>query len=258
MDNSVGSITSTTSYSESWGHDSFVSAATTGTGNENVGPLKRQYSRRSSLSSYHRNTKEVDRRSALMNQKSTKSSQSCRELLSSSRCDFRSALAATKNRKNSSKTLAAALDEEDATAVSSSPTLLDCSTVLKLQESWNKIKQQNDYQATLAECLIRNMMVGHSDTRASLGLQSFRSDRFEVLSQVLTEPIDTIVNLAGPSLPDEDLQYLRLIWVSEGVNAQRVGEVLVDSIRDVVGEDAFTRDLEKVWNVTVINVLRDW
>ena len=75
---------------------------------------------------------------------------------------------------------------------------------------------------------------------------------------VLTEPIDAIVNLAGPTLPEEDLEYLRRIWISEGVNAQRVGEVLVDSLCDLVGGEAFPKDLETAWNVAVITIIRDW
>eukprot|EP00977_Amphora_coffeiformis_P004256 scaffold898_cov168-Amphora_coffeaeformis.AAC.1 len=192
LDNSAGSITSTGSYSESWGQDCFISATT---GNEKVGSLKSQYSRRSSLGSY-RNTKSDERRSELLNQTIIKSSQSCRGIVSSSRSS-RPTLATAKNRKHlrPCNDIFSALHEEDTTTVAS----LDCSTIFKLQESWKNIKKNGDYQATLAECLIRKMM---------------------------------------------------------GVNAQRVGEVLVESIRDLVSEDAFSEDLEKAWNATVINVIR--
>ena len=131
-----------------------------------------------------------------------------------------------------------------------------CKHVVRLQESWRRLKEEQVSETDIGKNIITRLI--ESASKAPQNESIFEPDDIENLAMLLVETIDAIVIQAGPTLFEEDFESVRMSLDQTGVDSCQVAEVLLEGLRDSSKEDTFSDNTVRAWQCTVVDLLFDW
>ena len=109
-----------------------------------------------------------------------------------------------------------------------------------------------DYKQRLGEQIIFKLIEQEPESaRTKMRLESFFSDRFTELCQVLCETIDMVATLLGPDLDEAGPELARLgqRCREEGISTHDLGNAVSEAVDKLLGDDV-TPDMVKAWKIT--------
>jgi hypothetical protein len=125
------------------------------------------------------------------------------------------------------------------------PIALPSKKILIVQSSWSVIQHLPNYQDAVAEAVLVHMVQSDASVRQRLALPSFRSERFEEMTVILTSVLDDIVGILAPDLEVHDLRSYSQQWRDEGLRAAEVNKALVPALQSLVELSSYQVD---AWN----------
>lgn len=136
--------------------------------------------------------------------------------------------------------------------------MVDCNTTVSVSNTWASVRRIENYQQRLGEQIILKFIeLDPLAARMNLRLESFFSDRFNELCQVLCETIDMIVTLLGPELDEAGAELAQCgeTCRAQGIVTDRLGEAVSTAIDKLLGPEEITPDMVKAWRI-VFDALR--
>ena len=125
---------------------------------------------------------------------------------------------------------------------------LDFKNIMKLQKSWETIKDAVD-SATLGEHIVLNMMQLDPKTREKLNIDSPRSEKCQGIATAIIETIDCLIFLLGPDFDHEDVADSVENLTREGVAVDVLAKALPQAVLECA--DSLSTTEQKVWRETM-------
>jgi hypothetical protein len=141
----------------------------------------------------------------------------------------------------------------DASSSSTDTGVFSYKLTVKIENSWDEVKNVDNYKDTLGEALLVKMIQIEPASRKHMNFPSMRSERFDVLTEAIVSTIDSLVALVGPELDMTDLDDFAGQLRAENVDPILVSKALLDGLERVT---PLTKETHDAWEEVMLPVLR--
>ena len=134
---------------------------------------------------------------------------------------------------------------------------LHCRKIMKLQKSWESIKQKVKTDI-MGEQIVMHMMSVDPRARQAMRLESIRSPRFDEIAIAVMETIESLVFFLGPDFDQDDVMEFIERLTDQGISPDTLAKALPEALNECLqqAEDGGLSDKEKnIWKETMGAVL---
>ena len=138
---------------------------------------------------------------------------------------------------------------DEGALIESSMEFINPKNALKLQQSWDTLRQNVDnYEMRVGEELFLAMLEINPAIRQDMGIRSLRSAEFEATCKRITSHVEFLVSLTGPSISQDFSSSDNINGMKEdGLNPSLLASAAPVAMKSLLGPDKYTDDVADAW-----------
>ena len=123
----------------------------------------------------------------------------------------------------------------------------DC---MSIDASWQAVRNSEDFNSKdLGEQIILKMLELDPKARQEMGIQSFRSKRFEELADILVDVVDTLITFLGPEIEEfsQELEEIGERCLRQGIQPKLLGSSVAAGVEHTLGAEKVSSRTREAW-----------